>query len=88
MKKIYYNSDNIKLCGILNKSNTDKIVIMCHGIRGNKEEFGKEYEDLDVIQEFMSKLKSNSKILDLGGGTGKLTDLFIKNNYDAICYDF
>ena len=52
------------------------------------EEFGKEYEDLDVIQEFMAKLKPNAKILDLGGGTGKLTDLFIKNGYNAICYDF
>ncbi len=40
-EKIFYNNDNgIKLCGILNKSNTDKIVIMCHGIRGNKEECG------------------------------------------------
>ena len=52
------------------------------------EEFGKKYEDLEVIQEFMSKLKLNAKILDLGGGTGKLTDLFIKNDFDAICYDF
>lgn len=40
-EKIFYNSDNnIKLCGILNKSKNDKIVIMCHGIRGNKEECG------------------------------------------------
>lgn len=52
------------------------------------EEFGKEYEDFDVISKFMSQLKPNSKILDLGGGTGKLTDLFIKNGYNAICYDF
>lgn len=52
------------------------------------DEFGKEYEDLDVIQEFVSKLEMNSNILDLGGGTGKLTDLFIKNNFKAICYDF
>lgn len=52
------------------------------------EEFGKEYEDIDVINEFMSKLQPHSKILDLGGGTGKLTDLFIKNNHDAVCYDF
>lgn len=39
-EKIFYDSDNIRLCGILNKSNNDKIVIMCHGIRGNKEECG------------------------------------------------
>lgn len=37
-EKIFYDSDNIKLCGILNKSNNNKIVIMCHGIRGNKDE--------------------------------------------------
>ena len=52
------------------------------------EEFGTKIEDLDVINEFMEKLKPNAKILDLGAGTGNLTDLFIKNNYDSICYDF
>lgn len=52
------------------------------------EEFGRVYEDLDVINEFLAKLKPNSKILDLGGGTGKLTDLFIKEGHQAICYDF
>lgn len=51
-------------------------------------EFGKQYEDLDIINKFMCNLTINSKILDLGGGTGKLTDLFIKKGYDAICYDF
>ena len=41
MEKIYYESSNNKLCGILTESNnTDKIVIMCHGIRGNKDECG------------------------------------------------
>ena len=42
MKKIHYeNAYNQNLCGILTKSNnTDKIVIMCHGIRGNKDECG------------------------------------------------
>ena len=39
-EKVFYDSNNIKLCGILNKSNNNKIVIMCHGIRGNKEECG------------------------------------------------
>lgn len=38
-------------------------------------EFGRKYEDIDVINKFMSNLKSNAKILDLGAGTGKLTDL-------------
>lgn len=41
MEKIYYESFNNKLCGILtNSDKTDKIVIMCHGIRGNKDECG------------------------------------------------
>ena len=41
MGKIYYESFNNKLCGILtNSDETDKIVIMCHGIRGNKDECG------------------------------------------------
>lgn len=52
------------------------------------EEFGRLYEDIEVVNEFMAKLKPNSKVLDLGGGTGKLTDLFIKNGHQAICYDF
>lgn len=52
------------------------------------EEFGRLYEDLDVVNEFMNKLKPNSKILDLGAGTGKLTALFIKKGHQAICYDF
>lgn len=52
------------------------------------EEFGKVYEDIEVIEAFLDKLKPNSKILDLGGGTGKLTDLFIKKGHEAICYDF
>ena len=51
-------------------------------------EFGRKYEDIEVVEEFMSKLKNNSKILDLGGGTGKLTDLFIKRGHNAICYYF
>ena len=41
MEKIYYESSNNKLCGILTKCDkTDNIVIMCHGIRGNKDECG------------------------------------------------
>ena len=52
------------------------------------DEFGRKLEDIEVIEEFMSKLNSNSKILDLGGGTGKLTNLFIQKGHKAICYDF
>ena len=52
------------------------------------DEFGRKLEDIEVIEEFMSKLKQNSSILDLGGGTGKLTNLFIQKGHKAICYDF
>ncbi len=39
MDKIYYESADNKLCGILTESlNKEQIVIMCHGIRGNKDE--------------------------------------------------
>lgn len=45
-EKIFYESGNkLKLCGIINRANTYKIVIMCHGIRGNKDECG-SYVDL------------------------------------------
>ena len=42
MEKKYYKSVNgLKLCGILTESKIkNKIVIMCHGIRGNKDECG------------------------------------------------
>lgn len=51
-------------------------------------EFGKMYEDIEIVEDFLSKLKPNSNILDLGGGTGKLTDLFRQKGHNAICYDF
>lgn len=39
-EKLYYNSsDNVKLCGLLSKVNdNNKIIIMCYGIRANKNE--------------------------------------------------
>lgn len=52
------------------------------------DEFGKKIEDIEVIEEFISKLNTNSKILDLGGWTGKLTNLFTQKGHEAICYDF
>ena len=39
-EKIFYNSMNNKLCGIIKSANNNKVVIMCHGIRSNKEECG------------------------------------------------
>ena len=39
-EKIYYGStDNVKLCGLISKVNdSDKIVVLCHGLNGNKTE--------------------------------------------------
>ena len=52
------------------------------------EEFGRKYEDIEIINEFMKKLSSNAKVLDLGGGTGKIADLLIKNGFNTTCLDF
>ena len=51
-------------------------------------EFGTELDDLNFIKKIMSYLDKESSIIDLGGGTGKITNYLINNNYDAICYDF
>lgn len=51
-------------------------------------EYGTELGDYDVIQRFELLLKENSSIVDLGGGSGKLTNYFINRNYRAVCYDF
>lgn len=39
-EKVYYDStDNIKLCGLLSRVNdNNKIVVLCHGLNGNKTE--------------------------------------------------
>lgn len=39
-EKIFYKNNEYFLCGILNNISDDKIIVMCHGIRGNKEECG------------------------------------------------
>lgn len=52
------------------------------------EEYGKVLEDFELIEKFESYLTKSSTIIDLGGGSGKLTDYFIKNGYKSFCYDF
>lgn len=52
------------------------------------EEFGVELEDKDLIEKFESNLNPNSKIIDLGGATGKVTKYFLDKGHNAICYDF
>ena len=41
-----------------------------------------------MINKFESYLENNSLIIDLGGGSGKLTNYFNEKGYKAICYDF
>ena len=51
-------------------------------------EFGVEIEDKQIIDEFKSLLQPNSQVIDLGGGSGKVTKYLIDNNINGICYDF
>lgn len=52
------------------------------------KEFGTVLEDVDLINKFESYLEKDASIIDLGGGSGKLTNYFNKKGYKAICYDF
>lgn len=52
------------------------------------DEFGTEIEDIEIIDYYLNLLKPNSKIIDLGGGSGRCTNYFNNKGHDAICYDF
>lgn len=52
------------------------------------EEFGTEIEDVELINRFELYLEKDASIIDLGGGSGKLTNYLNKKGYKAICYDF
>lgn len=52
------------------------------------KEFETILEDIDLINKFESYLGKDSSIIDLGGGSGKLTNYFNEKGYNAICYDF
>ena len=40
-EKIYIEStDDIKLCALMSNVSKDKVVLLCHGIRGDKNERG------------------------------------------------
>lgn len=64
-EKLYYNSsDNVKLCGLLSKVNdNNKIIIMCHGIRANKNEIN----SFIVLTEKLQNLNYNSFRFDFRG---------------------
>lgn len=52
------------------------------------EEFGTYIEDLDVYEEFEKHLKENSKILDLGAGSGRTYSYFNERGHEYIGLDF
>ena len=80
-EKIFYDSDNnVKLCGILNKSNNDKIVIMCHGIRGNKEERG----SFTYLAEKLHEEGYSSFRFDFNGHGASIVSLFPYNVFENI----
>ena len=47
------------------------------------EEFGTILEDVDLINKFESYLEKDASIIDLGGGSGKLTNYF---NEKLFCF--
>ncbi len=52
MKKINYKTqDNLKLNGILEKNGSDTCIIMCHGIRSDKEEHGNFTKLVELLNE-------------------------------------
>ena len=64
-EKIKYNSENnIQLCGLFSKVNDDKkIVILCHGLKGDKT----ERNSFDSLVEILQKHKINSFRFDFRG---------------------
>ncbi len=50
--------------------------------------FGEDWEFIDEIKKFASHLKENSTVLDLGCGSGYITNYLHKLNLNAIGIDF
>lgn len=64
MEKLYFNTtDNLKLCGIWNNYGNETIVIMCHGIRGNKDEIGL----FPILVDRLKQMKVDSFRFDFRG---------------------
>lgn len=64
-EKIFYDStDNVKLCGLLSKMNdSNKILILCHGLNGNKT----ERNSFNTFVEKLQEQKINSFRFDFRG---------------------
>ena len=52
------------------------------------EEYGTVIENIELINKFESYLEKDSQVIDLGGGSAKLTNYLNEKGYKAICYDF
>lgn len=51
-EKIYIDStDNIKICALISDISKEKVVLLCHGIRGDKNERGSFVALAKEIQE-------------------------------------
>lgn len=50
--------------------------------------FGDDWEFIDEIKDFASQMKENSTILDLGCGSGYITNYLCELNLNAIGIDF
>ena len=62
-EKVHYDStDNIKLCGLLSRVNdNNKIVVLCHGLNGNKTERNSFTSFVKELQK--QKIKVQEKLL-------------------------
>lgn len=84
-EKIFYNStSNIKLCGLLNcVKDCENVVIMCHGIRGNKD----ERQSFKVLAEHLYNKNISTFRFDFrahGESSGKDTEMTIKGEIEDL----
>lgn len=64
MKKIFFDStDGLKLCAIHENNESDICVVLCHGIRGNKEEVG----NFTKLVDRLNNMKIDSFRFDFRG---------------------
>ena len=84
-EKFYYDTtNNIKLCGLLSKvNNSNRIVVLCHGIRGNKT----ERKSFDKLVKYLAENKYNSFRFDFrahGESTGNDYEMTITKEIEDL----
>jgi len=52
------------------------------------QEFGTIIEDKELVDKFISFLTPNAFVVDLGGGSGKVSNYLNNKGFSAVCYDF